>query len=202
MNIEQKNALFTYKIVLIGAGGVGKTCLFNRFCFNSFDLNTLMTIGINFHTTYLPLKFRDYEGDHNEYNEENYYVVDSIFDFSGQERFRPLIPQFLEGASGALLIFDSVNFSSFVQLDEWYNLLIKNADPNIPKLLIGSKSDLLDKIPKAQIVSEDVILDYVKEKNLDGFYRTSALTNYNVLEVFKKLTNLILEYNEINAYVE
>ena len=113
MNIEQKNALYTYKIVIVGAGGVGKTCLFNRVCFNSFNLNTIMTIGINFHSTHLKLKFEDQEED----EEEDYYVVDSIFDFGGQERFKAMIPQFLEGASGALLVFDSLSYPSFEQLE-------------------------------------------------------------------------------------
>ena len=195
MNVEQKNTLYTYKIVIIGAGGVGKTCLFNRFCFNSFNFDTLMTIGISFHSTHLKLNFHDNEND----EEEDYYVVDSIFDFGGQERFKPLIPQFIEGANGALLVFDSVSYPSFEQLEYWYEQLTANADPKIPKLLIGSKSDLLDTTPIGEIVREDLILDFLEEKALNGFYRVSALTNTNVLEVFKELTNLILKYNDVPA---
>ena len=191
---EENKVSYSFKIVIIGAPGVGKTCLFNRYCFNSFDMNTDMTIGINFHSTFLRVKVKD--GIDNET-----LVANSIFDFGGQARFKPLIPKFIDGANGALILFDSIDFSSFQQLDFWYDKLVENAKKSIPKLLIGSKSDLLDKTPKAEIVKEDLIKDYVKEKHLDGFFRTSALENYNVLEVFKDLTNLMLKSHKIEAFV-
>ncbi len=191
--IPEKNVSYNFKIVIIGAPGVGKTCLFNRYCFNSFSMNTVMTIGINFHSTFLRVNIKD------EIENEN-FVANSIFDFGGQARFKPLIPKFIDGANGALILFDSIDFSSFQQLDFWYDKLVENAKKSIPKLLIGSKSDLLDKNP-AEIVKEDLIEEYVKEKQLDGFFRTSALENYNVLEVFKDLTNLMLKRHKIDAFV-
>ena len=36
------------------------------------------------------------------------YIVNSIFDFGGQERFEPLIPKFIEGANGALLVAETL----------------------------------------------------------------------------------------------
>ena len=184
---------YVYKIVIVGPPGVGKTCLFNRFCFNSFNVNTGMTIGINFHSSYLRIQF-------NGENKEA-YVANSIFDFGGQARFMSLIPKFIDGASGALILFDSVSFSSFHELDFWFEKLIENADNSIPKILVGSKSDLLEKVSSSEIVSQDLIDDFIKEKQLDGFFRTSALENFNVLEVFKDLTNLMLKKNEVDASV-
>lgn len=196
MIIPEENISYAFKVVLIGAPGVGKTCLFNRYCFNSFDMNTKMTLGISFHSTYLRIKNEiDSSG-------QEKYVVNSIFDFGGQERFRPMIPKFLEGASGALLVFDLVSFSSFQQLDYWYNMLIKHTgNSEIPKLLIGSKYDLLDKTPSAEIVNNEVLNEFIKTKNLDGFFQTSALENYNILNVFKKLTNLMLRRHNSRAIV-
>ncbi|MFX0186877.1 MAG: Rab family GTPase [Candidatus Hodarchaeota archaeon] len=192
--IPEEKVSYAFKIVILGAPGVGKTCLFNRFCFNSFKMNTDMTIGINFHSTYLRIKFKDGTKDET-------FVVNSIFDFGGQERFKPLIPKFIDGANGALILFDSVNFSSFQQLDFWYDKLIENSEKSIPKILVGSKRDLLKKTPKAESVRQDLIEDYVKEKQLDGFLRTSALENYNILEVFKELTNLMLKRHQVDAAV-
>jgi GTPase SAR1 family protein len=105
-----------------------------------------------------------------------------------------MLPKFLEGASGALLVFDLVSFSSFQQLEYWYDMLINHTGSlNVPILLIGSKSDLLDKTPEAEIVSDEIITEFVKSKDLNGYYKTSALENYNILEVFKNLTNLMLK---------
>lgn len=192
--IPEEKVSYAFKIVILGAPGVGKTCLFNRFCFNSFKMNTDMTIGINFHSTYLRIKFNDGAKDET-------FVVNSIFDFGGQERFKPLIPKFIDGANGALILFDSVNFSSFQQLGFWYDKLIENSEKSIPKILIGSKSDLLNKTPKAELVRQDLIEKYVKEMQLDCFLRTSALENYNILEVFKELTNLMLKRHQVDATV-
>jgi len=188
-----KQIAYCFKIVIVGGGGAGKTCLFNRYCFNSFNMNTELTIGINFHSTYLDVKIKDNSSEN--YNQK--CIVDSIFDFGGQERFKPLIPRFVKGADGALLVFDSVSYSSFQQLEYWYTLLKKKLKKNIPMLLIGSKSDLLDNTPQMEIVREDVIQEFVEEKDLDGFYRTSALENYNVLEVFKAINKLMLEYMNV-----
>ncbi|MFW9999534.1 MAG: hypothetical protein ACFE9Q_06625, partial [Candidatus Hodarchaeota archaeon] len=98
------------------------------------------------------------------------------------------------GANGALLVFDSVNYPSFYQLDFWYEKLIENAvDSKIPIILVGSKSDLIDKTTKSEIIAEELISNYLEERKLEGFYKTSALENHNVLEVFKELNNLMLK---------
>ncbi|MFX1311533.1 MAG: Rab family GTPase [Promethearchaeota archaeon] len=189
MSYNKKDVLYSFKIVICGDKAVGKTCLFNRYCFNSFDFDTSSTIGINFHSVYLNVNLKDGSDDL-----EEKYILNSIFDFGGQERFMPLIPKFIEGANGALLVFDSVNSSSFNQLDFWYEQLKKNAlNPNIPIILVGSKSDLIDKTPVSEIVDDKRIHKYVEEKRLNSFYRTSSLENYNVLEVFKELNNFMLK---------
>lgn len=189
-----RSIAYCFKIVIVGGGGAGKTCLFNRYCFNSFNMNTELTIGINFHSTYLDIKIES----QNSSNYKEKCIVNSIFDFGGQERFKPLIPRFIKGADGALLVFDSVSYSSFQQLEYWYELLKKKLKKPIPMLLVGTKSDLLDKTPQMEIVREDIIQEFVEQKGLDGFCQTSALENHNVLEVFKKINELMLEYNKVS----
>ncbi len=189
MSYDRKNILLSFKIVICGASSVGKTCLFNRYCFNSFNFDTSPTIGVNFHSVYLEIN----KENESEIMKEN-YINNSIFDFGGQERFAPLIPKFIEGANGALLVFDSVNYPSFHQLDFWYDKLIENAvDSSIPIVLVGSKSDLIDETPDSEIVDEELINNYIKERKIEGFYKTSALENNNVLKVFKELNNLMLK---------
>ena len=194
---QKKEILFTCKIVIIGGASVGKTCLFNRFCFNSFNFDSSMTIGLNFHSINLPIHKKD-----TVESVSNKYIVNSIFDFGGQDRFKPLIPKFLGGANGALLVFDLTNPTSFEQLKFWYDELLENTEGSkIPKILVGSKSDLLDSTPIDKIIQEEVIEDYVEEKELDGFFKTSALNNLNVLEVFKELNNMILRFNNTSYVV-
>lgn len=148
-----------------------------------------MTIGINFHSINLPI-----------YNTENYdeqennFVSNSIFDFGGQDRFKPLIPKFLKGADGALMVFNLINPESFEYLEFWYDQLNQQiTGSSIPKILVGSKSDLIGKTPKEHLVDDKFIQTFIKEKNLLGYYKTSALENYNVMQVFKELNNLVLK---------
>ena len=188
MSYDGKEVIYSFKIVICGASSVGKTCLFNRYCFNSFDFDTSPTIGINFHSVHLRINFKENPDE----IKEN-YIVNSIFDFGGQERFIPLLPRFIEGANGALLVFDLVNTFTFSQLDFWYEQLNEfTINSDIPIILVGSKSDLLEKTTTSEIVDDKLIQEFVSEKQLDGFYRTSSLENYNVLEVFKELNNIML----------
>ena len=193
MSYDRKDILYSFKIVICGASSVGKTCLFNRFCFNSFNFDTSPTIGINFHSIDLKISYANNPDNLNEH-----YVVNSIFDFGGQKRFQPLVGKFLEGSSGALLVFNSVNISSFDQLEFWYEQLIMNSvSTEIPIILVGSKSDLIEKTPETDLVSDNLINKFIEEKRVNGFFRTSALENYNVLEVFKELNNLMLKKQQI-----
>ena len=197
---QNKEILYTCKIVIVGGASVGKTSLFNRFCFNSFNFDSSMTIGLNFHSINLPIHKKD--AVESVPKNKPGFIINSIFDFGGQDRFKPLIPKFLGGANGALLVFDLINPISFEQLNFWYDQLLEHADGSkIPKILVGSKSDLLDSSPRDKIIQEEVIKDFVEEKKLDGFFKTSALTNCNVLEVFKELNNMILRFNNTSYVV-
>jgi len=187
---KEKKILYTFKTVIVGPPSVGKTCLFNRFCFNSFNFDTSLTIGVNFHSIDLKIRFENEIKSHKET-----YNVLSIFDFGGQERFKALIPKFLGGANGVLLVFDLTSKNSFEQLEFWYDQILENANGlNIPKLLVGSKSDLVSSTSIESLVPEEKILNFIQEKNMDGFFKTSSLQNQNVLSVFKELNNLMLKH--------
>lgn len=191
--MQEKEVIYTFKIVIIGAGGVGKTCLFNRFCFNSFNFDTSQTIGLSFHSMDLKI---------NTVNQEPYssnkFIVNSIFDFGGQDRFKPLIPKFLGGADGAILTFDLTNEDSLEKLNYWFDLLMTHTNgAEIPKVLVGSKSDLLSEIPESKQIKKSNINKFLRDKELDAYFWTSALKNYNVIAVFKELNNLMLKRKKI-----
>ena len=66
---------FIFKLVLIGAGAVGKTSLVQRFVNNTFKTNYTMTMGVDF-----MVKNVDFEVDK--------FAKLAIWDIGGQDRFQ------------------------------------------------------------------------------------------------------------------
>ncbi len=181
-NIEdsEEDIRYQFKIVLLGDGGCGKTALTNRFCFNEFDSDTKLTIGLSFNSFSIPAiedgtKIR---------------IGLSIWDFGGQERFTPLLPQFITGANAALIVHDLTRFVTLENLKrDWNPLLISNAG-DVPKILVGTKLDLID--PKYQI-DPKTRENYLKILGVKAYYDTSAKTGFNVDAIFKDLVKQIMQ---------
>ena len=171
---------YQFKIVLLGDGGTGKTCLVNRYCFNEF-LDTKLTIGLSFNSYSIPA----------EENGKSFRIGLSIWDFGGQERFRPLLPQFISGCNGALYVFDLKAFHSLENLKkDWHPLLNANAK-DVPSLLVGTKADIVDET--YPVISSDTIQEYQKELGALGHLETSSKTGLNINEIFKEVVREILK---------
>ncbi len=162
------------KIIVAGAKDVGKTSLIRRFVSGKFEINTLSTIGVDFMTKNMNINNQD--------------IHLSIWDFAGETKFRSLFPGYLSGASGALILYDITSRTSFNDLDEWMNL-INSASGKISKLLIGSKSDLVDK----RQVSEEEGKNFQNSNGIDHFIECSSKSGLNVEKIFDLLTESILK---------
>ena len=51
----------------------------------------------------------------------------------------------LKRAIGALILFDLTNESSFISVEDWFKEIRNNSSNNVVSILIGNKSDLVDK---------------------------------------------------------
>ena len=83
-----------FKIIFLGDQGVGKSSILNRFAHDKFEQNYLVkifififqaTIGLDFHSKSVKIDNQD--------------VRFLLYDTAGQEKFRSLIPMYLDGAS-------------------------------------------------------------------------------------------------------
>jgi len=176
-----KQPYYIFKICLLGQGGVGKTCIARRLCFDTFDANTRLTIGIDFYTYDLPIIV-----DGNET-----FVRLSIWDFGGQEQFKQMFSYYIHGANGIFMVFSLFNLNNtLLGLDWWYEHLIKQNQSKTPKLLIGCKSDLSKKLEK---VDELVIANFRKKHNDVEYLKTSAKKNFNIRAIFVEMIKKILD---------
>ncbi|KAK7237092.1 retrograde vesicle-mediated transport protein [Aureococcus anophagefferens] len=97
--------LAKYKLVFLGDQGVGKTCIINRFVYDSFDKNYQATIGIDFLSKTMYLEDRT--------------VRLQLWDTAGQERFRSLIPSYIRDSSVAVVVYDTTARASFLDSSKW-----------------------------------------------------------------------------------
>ncbi len=167
---------YIIKMCLLGEANVGKTSLVYRFIENKFRENYKSTLGVN-----LLKKDMDIDG---------YGTVSAqLWDLGGQESFRSLRRLYLEGANGALLVYDMTKKKTFEKCDDWIESFRETRE-NAPIVLIGNKSDLENQIK----ITKSEAADYAKIHNMD-LVVTSAKSGQNVEEAFIELTKKIL--NEI-----
>ena len=147
-NYEPKNAL-TFKIIIIGNSGVGKTSITNNAVKNVFYENYRSTIGMEIFSLFLKINHK--------------LVKLQIWDTCGQEIYRSLITNFYRNSSLAIIVYDS-----FKDIEMWIKELKINSSPDIKIILIGNKSDLDNK----RQVSYDEGVKYLDEPEIISVYKT------------------------------
>ena len=157
-----------FKIVVVGASGVGKTAIVNQLVNKNFKEEGQPTIGVEFKSFSLEA------GDE--------HVRLQIWDTAGQERFRSVSKAYFRNAVGAVLVFDITEKQSFDELNMWINDLNTLCAPNAYIILVGNKTDRAEE----RAVSESEAQETAKRYNLE-YLETSAKSGENVQEAFVRL---------------
>lgn len=165
-----KNVLL--KIVILGDGGVGKSCLMSRFISNHFDDHNFHTIGVEFMNKMI------------EVNGKPYTL--QIWDTAGQERFKSLRTPFYRGTDICILAYAIDDRSSFNNIKTWLNEFlhyagVKNGIEKFPFIVVGNKSDVSS---KDREVSYDQLKHWCEENKISTYLETSAKADSNVIEAF------------------
>jgi len=155
----------TFKLVLLGDAGVGKTALAVQFVKGQFNEFTESTIGASFmnQTVTLP---------------DDTIIKFQIWDTAGQERFHSLAPMYYRGAQAAIVVYDITNKNSFEKAKDWVKELQQQGDPNVVVAFVGNKLDMEN---SRKVSSEDASA-YAEENGL-FFIETSAKAATNVSEL-------------------
>lgn len=113
----------------------------------------------------------------------------SIWDTAGQERFHSLGPIYYRDASGAVLVYDITDASSFIRVQSWVKELRKmvgEAD-KLPIILVGNKCDL----ESQRQVDETEVLEYAQKVEALHLL-VSAKMAINIEKVFLELTRRMM----------
>ncbi|ESL08550.1 small GTP-binding protein Rab11 [Trypanosoma rangeli SC58] len=164
----------TFKVVIIGDSGVGKSNLMTRYTANEFSQDTPATIGVEFMTKSIKIEGRD--------------AKVQIWDTAGQERFRAISRSIYHGAKGAMLVYDITNQTSFDSIPTWLQELRVFVPATCSIFLIGNKCDL----EHLRVVKKEVADRFARENGL-SFLETSALEKTNVDKAFEWLAKSVYD---------
>ncbi|MFX0098484.1 MAG: Rab family GTPase [Candidatus Hodarchaeota archaeon] len=167
---------YSWKLVFGGAGGAGKTTLIQRFLSDEFSPDTKMTVGVQFHTGNLRFK------------EKRFLLM--LWDLGGQEKFRFIQDQYIQGSVGGFVFFDMSRLGTLQQVENWVKMFRKNLPPTAPIVLVGSKLDLIKDEERADI--DALANQYVEDLGLTGYTQTSSKTGTNVYEAVTYVVDLLL----------
>ena len=174
---------FTFKVVVIGDGFVGKTSLISKFTQGGFQEEYIQTIGA---------QFSKYTEKINDDSAKLFF-----WDIAGQDTFHFLRPAFYKASLAAIVVFsleeNEHGRESFKHVTNWQGE-IKKFCGDIPIVLFGNKVDLVDE----ENIDKEKILKLVDKKDFFGYYRTSAKTGQGVHEAFQAIIQkLYKKYKEI-----
>ena len=102
---QYKEYDFSYKIIVIGNSGVGKSCLSLKSTKGVFEEEFISTIGFEFFSFFLKIN--------------NQVIKLQIWDTCGQEVYRSLISNFYRNSSVAILVYAINDRKSSENIDVW-----------------------------------------------------------------------------------
>ena len=121
----------SFKIIVIGNSGVGKSCLSIKATKNIFENNYLATVGFEFFSFNVKL--------------DDKVVKLQIWDTCGQEIYRSLITNFYRNSSLAIIVYAIDDRQSYQDIEVWLKDLKTYSNPDIKVFLIGNKTDMEEK---------------------------------------------------------
>ena len=169
---------YTFKLLVVGDSGVGKSSLLLRYAEDSYTDTFLATIGVDFKLK--SLRSKDLSKS----------IKLQIWDTAGQERFRTITSSYYRGSHGVLVLYDITDLDSFRNAEQWLRevdrfsgMYSKNGSA-LQKMLVGCKLDLEHK----RQVSEEEALEFAHSMDIH-YMECSAKDNSNVASVFDSITH-------------
>ncbi|KAL2757767.1 hypothetical protein ACRALDRAFT_2040130 [Sodiomyces alcalophilus JCM 7366] len=164
-------------VVVLGAGGVGKSCLTAQFVHNEWIESYDPTIEDTYRT---------------QLQVDGRQVVLEILDTAGTEQFVAMRDLYMKSGQGFILVFSITSSSSMNEIERLREEITRiKDDENVPIVIVGNKSDLEDQrsVPRQRAFACSQLWDA-------PYYETSARTRTNVHNVFMDISRQLLLRDE------
>jgi len=175
--------LNSYKVIILGRFGVGKTTIINRLMNKKTEGEYAPTLSLD--TKNIQIKVNDK------------IIQIQIWDCCGNDEFALNTPNLFKNASIAILVY-AINDKekSFKELKNWHNMLKQHSYESII-FLIGNKSDLEN---EREVTLEDVEIFYKNEyDDIKISFETSALNGSNIDKLLENIAITIYENDADNG---
>jgi len=174
------------KLVIVGDGACGKTCLLIVFSKDQFP------------EVYVPTVFENYVAD---IEVDNKQVELALWDTAGQEDYDRLRPLSYPDTDVILMCFSIDSPDSLENIPEKWTPEVRHFCPNVPIILVGNKTDLrVDENTKKELlkmkqqpVSVEEGRNMADKIGAYGYMECSARTKEGVRDVFELATRAALQ---------
>ena len=182
----------TFKLVLVGDGGVGKTTFVKRHLTGEFEKKYVATLGVEVRPP-PPLRrsaarrrrpptlaARRPPAHHHhplpqvhplEFHTNRGCLVFNVWDTAGQEKFGGLRDGYYIQGQCAIIMFDVTSRITYKNVPNWHRDLVRVCE-NIPIVLVGNKVDVKERKDKAKQIT-------IHRNKNQQYYDNTAKTNYN-----------------------
>jgi len=172
------------KLVVVGDGAIGKTCLLVVFAKGTFP------------EQYIPTVFENYTKEFKHPDHDD--VCLELWDTAGQEEFDKLRPLSYPGSDIVFICFSLVDEESLQNTRDKWLPEVQDHLQDVVIFLVGLKSDLRDQN------SEDAVPpgsgeEFVKELGASQYWEVSSKTHTNVDELFNAAVDAVLKKRKSDA---
>ncbi|OTF76509.1 ras-like protein GTP-binding protein Rho1-like protein [Euroglyphus maynei] len=193
------------KLVIVGDGACGKTCLlivFSKDQFPEFYVPTVFenyVADIEVDGKQVSVTFGNNTHTHTHYLLTHYLhqVELALWDTAGQEDYDRLRPLSYPDTDVILMCFSIDSPDSLENIPEKWSPEVRHFCPNVPVILVGNKKDLRNDPytvkSKIKTVSTEEGKAMAEKINAFGYLECSAKTKDGVREVFEVATRAALQ---------
>ena len=165
----------SFKMIVIGDAGVGKSCLTLKASKGNFDDTYSPTVGFEFLSFNVKI--------------DSKVIKLQIWDTCGQEIYRSLISSFYRNASLAMMVYSIDSKESFNHIESWLKEVKLQSNPDIKVFLIGNKADLEE---QREVQLNDA-KQFKEENGIHYFNEASAKNGLNAQEIFIQAAKILYE---------